>query len=578
MTIRRAQSRIDAFATTGIGNASSSNSMVQMIMMLVVVIIFSVVDRLCVFVEVIPVTVSSDKSIKTCPTGAFSYVAAFGPLVPTSNPRMRVTSGCEKFESDRVRRISCIVTLLGRKFNSFEALSGDIEQPESVAATSHAGSSSSLVYIVTMEHDTKRLDSVVAAAVLSSTSASVSRSFCSTLISDGLVTVNGKTETRKSYKVTVGMSLDIQLGSLTSSIFANAVDGDTIENMIVAQDIPLSILYEDECMIVLNKAAGMVVHPAVGNRDGTLVNALAYYLTYHSRCGAGEFFIPTSAQKHDDIEKIMERPSFPAAFAVSEDDQMDDPAFEHDCPSPTVINKELASSLVSLRPGIVHRLDKGTTGVLIVAKTRAALAALAIQFGGSHGVDEEEHSRAEKTYLAITVGNPGQRVVIDRPIGRHPIYRQRMRVVPDASQNNHRRTSKSTAVTGSNVSLVHKGRRALSFVDTIAFDGKLAFVKVRIETGRTHQIRVHLQDRHTPVYGDDVYGISDWNKRLNKTYGISRPMLHSFRLKVRHPISGETMTFQAPLPDDMRKIIKTIYPQGDDENPDLFSSDKKNPI
>ena len=201
-----------------------------------------------------------------------------------------------------------------------------------------------------------------------------------------------------------------------------------------------------------------------------------------------------------------------------------------------------------------------------------ALAALAVQFGGGDrsNNDQEKIPRAEKTYLAITVGNPGQRVVIDRPIGRHPIHRQRMRVVPDPTQqNSQRRISPTKNGSGNGTS---KGRRALSFVDTIAYDGKLGFVNVRIETGRTHQIRVHLQDRHTPIYGDDIYGISDWNKRLNKTYGISRPMLHAFRLKIQHPITGESMTFTASLPDDMRKIIKTIYPQCEDESPDIFAS------
>jgi 23S rRNA pseudouridine1911/1915/1917 synthase len=104
-----------------------------------------------------------------------------------------------------------------------------------------------------------------------------------------------------------------------------------------------------------------------------------------------------------------------------------------------------------------------------------------------------------------------------------------------------------------------QGRRALSFVDTMAFDGKLSVVQVRIETGRTHQIRVHLQDRHTPIYGDEVYGLSDWNLRLAKT-GINRPLLHARRLELDHPITGEHMTFLAPLADDMLRVSKAIWP------------------
>merc|ERR1712241_1477967 len=106
------------------------------------------------------------------------------------------------------------------------------------------------------------------------------------------------------------------------------------------------------------------------------------------------------------------------------------------------------------------------------------------------------------------------------------------------------------------------GRRALSFVDSLAFDGKLSLVRVRIETGRTHQIRVHLQDRHTPIYGDDIYGLPDWNKRLSKSHQIERPLLHAYQLKFSHPVTGEPMVFKAPLPDDMFKIAKNIYPQG----------------
>jgi 23S rRNA pseudouridine1911/1915/1917 synthase len=421
--------------------------------------------------------------------------------------------------------------------------------------------SSSLFHVVDSGDNLKRLDTVVAAAVAgASTSTSISRSLCSTLVTDGHVAINGVTETQKSLKVTAGMQLEIRLNFSSSSI-GGGIQND---NQIVAQDIPLSILYEDEYMIVLNKAAGMVVHPAVGNRDGTIVNALAYYLTHTTTFGSGEFVVSDDA-----VEATL--PCLPNIIIDDDDVDVDDTSSNDDANILSPVDYELQKSLVSLRPGIVHRLDKGTTGVLVVAKTRAALAALAVQFGGdSNSSEKEKIPRAEKTYLAITVGNPGQRVVIDRPIGRHPIHRQRMRVVPDPTQNNERRIGPIKNGSGSATS---KGRRALSFVDTIAFDGKLGFVKVRIETGRTHQIRVHLQDRHTPIYGDDIYGISDWNKRLNKTYGISRPMLHAFRLKIQHPITGESMTFKAPLPDDMRKIIKTIYPQGEDESPDIFALD-----
>merc|ERR1712008_99709 len=115
-----------------------------------------------------------------------------------------------------------------------------------------------------------------------------------------------------------------------------------------------------------------------------------------------------------------------------------------------------------------------------------------------------------------------------------------------------------------------KGRRALSYVDTLAFNGKLSIAQVRIETGRTHQIRVHLQDRHTPIYGDDVYGIDAWNKQLSKKHGIARPLLHAYKLELNHPITGEEMVFEAPIADDMKGIALSIWPTGATEFPELF--------
>jgi 23S rRNA pseudouridine1911/1915/1917 synthase len=126
----------------------------------------------------------------------------------------------------------------------------------------------------------------------------------------------------------------------------------------------------------------------------------------------------------------------------------------------------------------------------------------------------------------------------------------------------------------------------LSFVDTIAFDGKLALAKVRIETGRTHQIRVHLKDRRTPIYGDDVYGITEWNKILLKSAGISRPLLHAYRLKLHHPIYTErVMEFVAPMDVQMSGVARAIYSkrtsniggegdgEGDDPTPKDFDVD-----
>jgi len=147
-----------------------------------------------------------------------------------------------------------------------------------------------------------------------------------------------------------------------------------------------------------------------------------------------------------------------------------------------------------------------------------------------------------------------------------------MRVVPDPTKMNSSGMSpkERRAVGQGGKSNAQLGRNALSFVDTLAFDGKLSVVQVRIETGRTHQIRVHLQDRTTPIYGDDMYGLADWNKRLTKSQGILRPLLHAFKLEINHPMTGKKMIFRAPMADDMAKCARGTWPTGNEERPDLF--------
>jgi 23S rRNA pseudouridine1911/1915/1917 synthase len=367
------------------------------------------------------------------------------------------------------------------------------------------------LFVVPDELDGKRIDAVIAAL-----EPSISRSLCGILVSEGNIRLAQGDEkqtviSRKSHKVSSGdmLSVTIPKGEKPTEI--------------VAQDLPLNILFEDEHMIVLNKAAGMVVHPAAGNWDGTVVNALAYYLS-KSPFGAGEF-----VGADTDLKTVG---------------QADDPAGAD-------------GEVISFRPGIVHRLDKGTTGILVVAKTTQSLGALSTAFADR---------TVKKTYIAVTVGNPGKRVTIDKPIGRHPVKRQKMRVVPDP----HRKDSSGTAPKDRLTAPTQKGRRALSYVDTLAFDGKLSIAQVRIETGRTHQIRVHLQDRHTPIYGDDAYGIEAWNKRLSKA-GIARPLLHAYKLELNHPITGEKMAFTAPMAQDMKEIAIKVWPTGAEEAPEMFA-------
>ena len=203
--------------------------------------------------------------------------------------------------------------------------------------------------------------------------------------------------------------------------------------------------------------------------------------------------------------------------------------------------------------------------MLVVAKTSAALTKLSETFA---------LRKVKKTYIAVAVGNPGNRVVIDNHIGRHPLHRQKMRVVPDPKPNINGRIDLMSQK-GEGSSLSQTGRRAISFVDAKAFDGKLSVVEVRIQTGRTHQIRVHMQDRGTPVYGDDVYGISDWNKKLSKQHGVQRPLLHAYHLELGHPVTGERMTFRAPMAEDMALLADIIWPEGRSERPELFPTPLK---
>jgi 23S rRNA pseudouridine1911/1915/1917 synthase len=381
------------------------------------------------------------------------------------------------------------------------------------------------IYEVPPNLHNKRID-----AILFELDPSVSRSQYGTLISNGMVAIclpTGDGDEGSSLKPTAVSRKSLKLEQGTTVHVKNLVEERPSE--IIAQDLPLNIIFEDEHMVVLNKAAGMVVHPAVGNWDGTVVNALAYYLANKSPFGSGDFIEGDSEKNQSDIDI----------------DGTDGEA-------------------IFFRPGIVHRLDKGTTGLLVVAKTREALSALSEAFAAR---------KVKKTYVAVTIGNPGKRVVIDKPIGRHPTQRQRMRVVPDPSKMNSSgmtpRQRMSMGLTNGK-SAAQVGRNALSFIDTLAFDGKLSVAQVRIETGRTHQIRVHLQDRTTPIFGDDTYGFADWNKRLAKSHRIQRPLLHAFRLELEHPITGKRMVFRAPMAEDMATVATGIWPEGSTERSDLF--------
>jgi len=225
---------------------------------------------------------------------------------------------------------------------------------------------------------------------------------------------------------------------------------------LIPEPIPLNIIYEDDDLLVVNKPSGMVVQPAPGNWSGTFLNALLYYTKQ----------LP---------------------------------------PNPTQ------------RSGIVHRLDKETTGVLMAAKTVIAQERLTNMFA-----KREIH----KEYWAICLGNPKEGE-ITLPICRHPIHRKRMTVREG-------------------------GRSAKTQYKTLAFNGTLSLVEIFPRTGRTHQIRVHMQDRGFPILGDATYG----NDSRNRHYKTQRQYLHARRLRLKHPMTGELMEFFADLPQDMADVIQ----------------------
>lgn len=287
-------------------------------------------------------------------------------------------------------------------------------------------------FIVPSEWHQLRLDKILALQYASVQS----RTYFQALIEKGAVLIKDVPQKLKRLLISSGTEIEVH--------FENSAPPD-----LEPENIPLSVIFEDEHLLVVNKAAGMVVHPAPGNWTGTFVNALIF---------------------HCQIQK----------------DQ-------------------------SLRPGIVHRLDKDTSGLLIAAKTQQAQRLLIEAFAAR---------KIHKEYLAICKGNPGKKD-INEPIGRHPTQRQKMTVRPE-------------------------GRPALTSVHTYHTHQGNSLVAAVLHTGRTHQIRVHFQHVGCPLLGDAVYG-------GNTQAG--RQMLHAWRLAFTHPITGELLCFEAPLPGDMQHFI-----------------------
>ena len=286
-------------------------------------------------------------------------------------------------------------------------------------------------------------------------STALSRERIKTLIADGVVIVAGQTAASASAKVAAGSDFCIALPP------PEPLDTEP-------QDIPLDIVFEDEHLLVVDKPAGMVVHPAAGNRDGTLVNALL-----------------------------------------------------HHC------RGQLSGINGVERPGIVHRIDKDTSGLLVVAKSDAAHEGLARQFA-----DHSIHRR----YLAVCAGHPNpQEGTIRTRLGRSDADRKKMTVLPDDSK---------------------RGKHAVTHYKLLKRLAHCALIECRLETGRTHQVRVHCASIGHPLVGDPVYGRTPAPIRpLLKELGFARQALHAAELGFIHPVNGERLEFRAELPSDMQELI-----------------------
>lgn len=274
-----------------------------------------------------------------------------------------------------------------------------------------------------------------------------SRSYLQKIIKDGSVQVNGK-PVKASYRMEEGDEVLIDLPELK-------------EPEILAEDLPLEILYEDESLLMVNKPKGMVVHPSAGHHTGTLVNAVLYHC-----------------------------------------------------------QGQLSGINGVLRPGIVHRIDRDTTGVLVVCKNDQAHNHVAAQL--------KEHSITRK-YRAIVCGVIREEEgTVDAPIGRHPVDRKKMAV----NEKN--------------------GKRAVTHYRVLQRFDRHTYIECELETGRTHQIRVHMASIHHPILGDTVYGPE------KNPYHLEGQTLHAMVLGLIHPVTGSYLEVSAPLPEYFEKLLHKL--------------------
>ncbi|EJL21351.1 RluA family pseudouridine synthase [Novosphingobium sp. AP12] len=295
-----------------------------------------------------------------------------------------------------------------------------------------------------------RLDKALADA------SGLSRERVKALMGEGRVSLAGKPAAQASLKVEPGTPFAIEV---PEAVAAEAI----------AQDIPLNVVFEDEYLIVVDKPAGLVVHPAAGNLDGTLVNALL-----------------------------------------------------HHC------RGQLSGIGGVARPGIVHRIDKDTSGLLVVAKTDKAHEGLAVQFA--------DHSIV-RAYLAVVGGRPMPMArTVTGAIARSPHDRKKMALVEDG-----------------------RGKHAVTHFRTVEALKGATLVECRLETGRTHQVRVHMASIGHALLGDPVYGRTPSSLRaILSGLDFSRQALHAAELGFVHPVTGKNVHFASPLPDDMRTLIDEL--------------------
>ena len=301
-------------------------------------------------------------------------------------------------------------------------------------------------YTVKAEEMNERLDNFL------SLKSDITRSGIQRLIKNGLAMVNRGVE-KPGYKIKAGEIIEL-------------IVPDEPETILIAEDIPLDIIWEDDHMVVVNKPPGMVVYPAVGNRSGTLVNALAF------RC------------------------------------------------------RKLSPVGAPLRPGIVHRLDKDTSGIMVIAKDNITHYDL---------VDQFREREIEKQYIAIVFGNlKDDKGEIKKAIGRSWSNRKKM----------------STKA--------RRAKEAITQYEVLERFGHATLVRVRILTGRTHQIRVHFASIGHSVLGDSLYGKKVRIETAKGVLKFNRQMLHASSLKLKHPVTGDYQKFVAPLPVDMQETVEKL--------------------